>query len=131
MSLDTGKEKTTGKASIVPKISEEPLFLDRTGARRTRNGEDLSFVCVPIKLGSEVVGSLSADRPVAAVSYLQEEARILSMIASLIAQAIRLRQSAQEERERLMEENVRLQDELKDRFRPSNSPVCHCQTPKR
>ncbi len=40
--------------------------------------------------------------------------------ASLIAQAVRLRQSAQEERERLMEENLRLQDELKDRFRPSN-----------
>ncbi len=33
---------------------------------------------------------------------------------------MRLRQSAQEERERLMEENLRLQDELKDRFRPSN-----------
>src|SRR5208337_307364 len=73
----TGKVIETGKASIVPRISEEPLFLDRTGARRTRNGEDLSFVCVPIKLGSEVVGSLSADRPVAALSYLQEEARIL------------------------------------------------------
>jgi Nif-specific regulatory protein len=41
-------------------------------------------------------------------------------VASLIAQAVRLRQSAQEERERLMEENLRLQDELKDRFRPSN-----------
>ena len=45
---------------------------------------------------------------------------MLSIIASLIAQAVRLRQSAQEERERLMEENLRLQDELKDRFRPSN-----------
>ena len=33
---------------------------------------------------------------------------------------MRLRQSAQEERERLMEENLRLQDELKDRYRPSN-----------
>ena len=63
---------------------------------------------------------MSADRPSAAVSYLQEDARILSIIASLIAQAVRLRQSAQEERERLMEENLRLQDELKDRFRPSN-----------
>jgi Nif-specific regulatory protein len=116
----TGKVIQTGKPSIVPKISEEPQFLDRTGARRARAGEDLSFICVPIKMGREVVGALSADRPVAAVSYLQEEARILSIIASLIAQAVRLRQSAQEERERLMEENLRLQDELKDRYRPSN-----------
>jgi Nif-specific regulatory protein len=116
----TGKVIATGKASIVPKISEEAHFLNRTRARQTDNGEDLSFVCVPIKLGREVVGALSADRPVASLSYLQEEARILSIIASLIAQAVRLRRSAQEERERLVEENLRLQDELKDGFRPPN-----------
>ncbi len=116
----TGTVIQTGKSSIVPKISEEPQFLDRTGARRLRDGEDLSFICVPITLGREVVGALSTDRPVAAVSYLQEEARILSIIASLIAQAVKLRQSAQEEKERLVEENLRLQDELKDRYRPSN-----------
>ncbi len=69
----TGKVIQTGRASIVPKISEEPQFLDRTGARRTRDGEDMSFICVPIKMGREVVGALSADRPVAALSYLQEE----------------------------------------------------------
>ncbi|HUI71034.1 MAG TPA: nif-specific transcriptional activator NifA, partial [Spirochaetia bacterium] len=116
----TGKVIQTGKTSIVPKISEEPEFLDKTGARRTRDGEDLSFICVPIKLGREVVGALSADRPVASLSYLQEEASLLSIIASLIAQAVKLRQSAQEERERLVEENLRLQGELKDRYRPSN-----------
>jgi len=115
----TGKVIQSGKTSIVPKISEEPQFLDRTGARRARE-EDLSFICVPIKMGREVIGALSADRPVAAQTYLQEEARILSIIASLISQAVRLRQSAQEERERLVEENLRLQDELKDRYRPSN-----------
>ncbi len=116
----TGEVIETGKASIVPKISVEPRFLDRTGARRTPDSEDLSFVCVPIKVGLEVVGALSGDHPVAALSYLQEEARILSVIASLIAQAVRLHQLAQEERDRLLQENVRLQNELKDRFRPSN-----------
>ena len=38
----------------------------------------------------------------------------------MIAQAVRLRRSAEEEREKLLEENVRLQEELKDRFRPDN-----------
>jgi Nif-specific regulatory protein len=38
----------------------------------------------------------------------------------MIAQAVRLRQSAQQERQRLVEENLRLQEELKDRFRPAN-----------
>src|SRR5208283_847153 len=115
----TGKVIQTGKSAIVPRISEEPEFLDKTGARKSHE-VDLSFLCVPIKLGREVVGALSADRIASKTQALQEDVRVLSIVASLIAQAVRLRQSAQEERERLMEENLRLQDELKDRFRPSN-----------
>jgi Nif-specific regulatory protein len=38
----------------------------------------------------------------------------------MIAQAVRLRQSSQEEMNKLQEENTRLHEELKDRFRPSN-----------
>ena len=110
----------TGKTAIVPRISQEPRFLDRTRAREAAAGAEMSFVCVPIKLGREVVGALSADRPATDAQTLQEDARILSVVASLIAQAVRLRQSAQEEREKLVEENQRLQEELKDRFRPSN-----------
>jgi Nif-specific regulatory protein len=116
----TGKVIQTGRTSIVPRIAEEPAFLDRTGARTAHEAGESSFICVPVKMGREVVGALSADRPVAPAASLQEDARILSIIASLIAQAVRLRQSAQEEQERLREENLRLQDELKDRFRPSN-----------
>jgi Nif-specific regulatory protein len=116
----TGKVIQTGRPAIVPRISQEPEFLDKTGARRGHDEGELSFLCVPIKMGQEVIGALSADRPVSRAPALQEDARVLSIIASLIAQAVRLRRSAQEERERLLEENLRLQDELKDRFRPSN-----------
>ena len=92
----------------------------RIGARNDLNRADIAFICVPIKLGNEVIGALSADRLFAdAVSY-EEDVRLLSIIASMIAQAVRLRQVAQQERQRLMEENTRLQQELKDRFRPSN-----------
>jgi Nif-specific regulatory protein len=38
----------------------------------------------------------------------------------MIAQAVRLRQSASEERQKLLEENRRLTDQLKDKFRPTN-----------
>jgi len=116
----TGKVVQTGQPAVVPRISEEPLFLNRTGARKQLHKKDISFICVPIKLGNEAIGALSADRLFAESVSFQEDVRLLSIIASMIAQAVRLRQSVLEERQRLLEENVRLQEELKDRFRPSN-----------
>jgi Nif-specific regulatory protein len=115
----TGKVVQTGEPAVVPRVSEEPLFLNKTGARAVRK-KDIAFVCVPIKLGNEVLGALSADRLLPGEVSFQEDVRLLSIIASMIAQAVRLRQAAQEERRRLLDDNKRLQDELKERFRPSN-----------
>ena len=116
----TGKVVQTGESAVVPRISEDPLFLNRTGARKSLRKKDISFICVPIKLGNEVIGALSADRLFAESVSFEEDVRLLSIIASMIAQAVRLRQSAQEERQSLLEENIRLQEELKSRFHPSN-----------
>jgi len=116
----TGKVVETGQPAVVPRISEEPLFLNRTGARKRLRKQEISFICVPIKLGNMVIGALSADRLFAEDVSFEEDVRLLSIIASMIAQAVRLRQSVQQERQRLLEENIRLQEELKDKFRPSN-----------
>lgn len=116
----TGKVIQTGQAAVIPRISDEPTFLDRTGARKELKKENISFICVPIKLGNETIGALSVDRLFADSVSLNEDLRLLSIIASMIAQAVRMRHSAIEERQRLLAENRRLQDELKDRFRPAN-----------
>jgi Nif-specific regulatory protein len=116
----TGKVVQTGQPAIVPRVSDEPLFLNRTGARKALTRGDVSFICVPIKIGPETIGVLSADRLFAEGVSFTEDVRLLTIIASLIAQAVRLRRSAQEERERLLRENLRLQEELKDRFQPAN-----------
>ena len=44
----------------------------------------------------------------------------MQTIATMLAQALRKRQRDQQERQRLLEENARLQDALKNKFRPSN-----------
>ncbi len=116
----TGKVVKTGKPAIVPHISDEPLFLDRTGSRKDLHKTDISYLCVPIKLGREIIGALSADRLFDETVSLKEDVRLLSIIASMVAQAVRLRQQTQEERERLIQENLRLQSELKERFQPAN-----------
>jgi len=116
----TGKVIQTGRAMAVPRVSQEPLFLNRTGAREGLRKKDVAFICVPIKIGNEVMGALSADHLLPKDISLEEDVRVLSIIGSMIAQAVRLRQSAQEERQKLVEENQRLQDQLKDKFKPAN-----------
>lgn len=116
----TGKVVQTGQPVIIPDISEEPTFLNKTRARGEKQKKEISFVCVPIKLGKETLGALSMDRLQRQITSLDDDVRVLSIIGSMIAQAVRLRQEIQEERQRLLEENTRLQEELKDKFRPSN-----------
>jgi Nif-specific regulatory protein len=115
----TGRVIDTGRPMVIPRVSQEPLFLNRMRARNLSK-EEISFICVPIKIGNEVVGALSVDRLFADSVALDEDVRLLSIIASLIAQAVRLRREAIEERQRLLEENKRLNEELRERFRPTN-----------
>jgi len=115
----TGKVIDSGLPAIIPRISEEPLFLDRTGSRKHLDKGDIAFVCVPIRMGSEVIGAISGDRPSGEGTALEEDARLLTIIGSCISQAVRLRQLAEEELEKIRQENRRLQDELKDRFKPT------------
>ena len=118
----TGKVVQTGKPVIVPKISAEPLFLDKTRSRRKLLNEkqEITFICVPIKLGREVTGTLSVDRLYDAGASGEEDLRLLSIIATMIAQAVTLRQASLERCEVLEAENARLQNELEARFKPDN-----------
>ena len=115
-----GRVVKEGKPIIVPVVSKEPGFLDKTGAVGKTPGKEYSFICVPIKNGNEVIGTLSGDRLFSPEIKLDDDVRLLSIITSMIAQAVQLRQKIQEERQKLVEENKRLQHELTDKFRPAN-----------
>ena len=52
----------TSHPVIIPKVSEEPLFLDRIYNRRGPVRGEVSFICVPIICEYEVLGTLSVDQ---------------------------------------------------------------------
>ena len=95
----TGSVVKTGEPAVVPRISEAPQFLFRKKTQEAFRDEEVSFICVPIKLRSEVVGTLSAQRPFDPRASLEEERRLLSIIATMIAQAVRHRQKAEEQKD--------------------------------
>lgn len=115
-----GKVVQTGRPVVIPSISEEPVFLNRTNAREEIDRQTISYICVPIKMESSVIGALSADRIFGEEVALGEDLRLMTIIASMIARAVRLRQRTQEEYDLLLEENSRLHEELRKKFQPAN-----------
>ncbi len=116
----TGRVIQTGKALVVPKISQEPSFLDRTATRRAIHDQELSFICVPVKKGEQVVGTLSVDRPYDESYSLKDGERLLSIIATMIAQHVINLESLHLEKEKLRQENIRLRDELSRKYHITN-----------
>ncbi len=86
----TGKVAQTGRPMAIPNLGKETLFLDRTGARKNLNRNELAFLCVPIIYDSRVVGILSADKGAQDVADLDQEMSMLSSVAELIAKAVHI-----------------------------------------
>ena len=79
----TGRVIATGEAVTIPKISEEPLFLDRTASRQNGSDEEVSFICVPVKRGNNVIGALSVDaRTMNLVPWKPTGEKLLAIVAS-------------------------------------------------
>ena len=115
-----GKVVKSGMSVYIPRISDEPQFMDKTKARKKVNIKDVSFLCVPIKHEKEVIGTLSVDRVFNNNLSFEEDIRLITIIGSMIAQALKARQEELDEVERLKEENERLQTELQMKFNPAN-----------
>jgi len=107
----TGRVAKTGRPMAFFNLDKEPLFLDRTGARRSVDRTELAFICVPIIYEDKVVGVLSTDKLSRHVKDLNSEVTLLSAVAELIARKVYIRS--------VLEENVRLK-ELLSQTRPPN-----------
>lgn len=106
-----GKVIETGLPMFIPDIEKEPQFLNKTGSRPDKRG--ISFLCVPIKIEEEILGVLSADRIYAEEQgNLDDDLRVLSVVASLIGQFLKLWESYKI----IEDENLILRAQLKDRY---------------
>jgi Nif-specific regulatory protein len=116
----TGRVLETGQPVIIPRIADEPEFRSRIHPRRKDIARDFSFICVPITLGTEVVGTLAADVPFEDTECLKENQRFLSIVAAMISNDAKNRRMILAEKQTLAEENVRLHDALRQQYQPEN-----------
>jgi len=115
----TGHVIETGNPVAVPKISEEPMFLDRTSTRKSQQQQDISFICVPIKKANQVIGAISVDRLYDPSYALKEGQKLMSVVATMVARHVSNLEDIRLEKERLKEENRRLRSKLEDKYRIS------------
>jgi Nif-specific regulatory protein len=82
-----GRVLEKGSPLVIPNVGKEPLFLNKTGSRIGKNG--ISFLCVPINFKGDSIGVISADRIFKDRSItVDEDIRVLEIIASIIAQYV-------------------------------------------
>jgi Nif-specific regulatory protein len=111
-----GRVAQSGRPVVVPRVSQEPLFLDRSGVFRRSGRAEISYVCVPIRAEHRTAGALGV-----ALAYQQDraydhEAKFYGLVGSMIGQALRVHHLVEAERKRLLDENTKLRRELTERY---------------
>ena len=112
----TGRVVESGKPVVVPRVSQEPLFLNRTGVVSKSGKGEVSYICVPVAVDNKTVGTLGVALPYKKESNYDREAKFFAIVASMIGQAIRVHRLIEAERDRLVQENRQLRQELKERY---------------
>lgn len=121
-----GKVFSTASPFIVPDVSSEPLFLNRTGSRPMYSKTKIAFIGVPVLLGEQPVGVLSVDRLFGLEISFEEDVRFLTVLATLIAQFLSLNRAISRDRQQLVQENLSLRAQLHDRHR-KHYIIGHCK----
>ncbi len=114
----TGRVVQSGRPIVVPRVSEEPLFLDRTGALRKarRHLQEMSFLCVPILLDGRAAGALAVSVPYQAERPYDRDTKLLQIAACMVGQALKVARLVATDRQRLLDENRLLREELRERY---------------
>jgi len=116
----TGRVVESGKPVVVPQVSREPLFLNRAAERKNLGKQELTFICVPVIIDRKATGALGVDLRFKKDRDYDRAVKFLRVVASMIAQAVKAARMVEEEKQRLLDENIHLKRELRERYDFSN-----------
>jgi len=112
-----GQIVVSGMPLVVRDVARSPLFSAWSELKAEDAAVVRSFVGVPIKGESRTIGTITIERVGSQSSpgTLDEDVRYLTMIANLVGQTVALQTMVERDRERLMEERNRLEQELEEK----------------
>jgi Nif-specific regulatory protein len=111
----TARVVESNKPVIVPQVSREPMFRERL-PRSEFDKREVSFVCVPIPINRRPIGAIAVDLPFRRSRDYDHLVRVLRLVALMIGQAVRVERLLDAERQRLIDENTHLREELRERY---------------
>jgi Nif-specific regulatory protein len=111
----TARVVESNKPVIVPQVSREPMFRERL-PRSEFDKREVSFVCVPIAVNRRPVGAIAIDLPFKRQRDYDSLVRTLRLVSAMVGQAIRVERLVDAERQRLLDENTHLREELRERY---------------
>jgi Nif-specific regulatory protein len=108
----------SGKPIVIPQASLEPSL---GSARRGRGeGGEVSVISVPVAVDRKPVGALSVELGFKRDRDYDRSVKFFGVVASIVAQAVKLHRLVEAERQRLLDENRLLREELRGRYDFSN-----------
>ena len=94
----------------------EFALLQQLNGRPDPPGEEQSFISVPIALDRQPVGALSVTVKYIPDRNYDRSAKFFSVVASIIAQAVKVQRLVAAQHKRLVSENARLKQELREGY---------------
>ncbi len=116
----TGKIAETGKPIVVPQVSKEHLFLNRLSTLDPAVDKEQTFIGVPITLDYKVLGVLITNLPFNARRDYDSTKKFLTLVASALLQPIRFQHQIDIERQKLVDENIILKQQLQQEHSLNN-----------
>ena len=80
----------------------------------------IGFIAVPVILDTRPIGVITAHRTSRSSTMVDEDIKVMKIVASLLSQTLRIAEMIREENSRLVQENKELHAELEERFNPDN-----------
>ena len=117
----------SGRPVVVPRVSQEPGLaalaarpdaIARGGrsARRDFDDDDLTYICVPVQQSRQCRGVLEVELAYRSGRNYDRSMKFYGVVGSMLAQALKMQSLMESDRQRLVNENVRLRDELRERY---------------